>query len=258
MILLFKSRKLFFLSPVLFVLPAFIPPAEANAALQTKKISITARKQVYNQAVANATADIERIAKQRKWQDVTSKLNVFIPGEVSQFAACTRPLITSLPTRDARVLSRLRYDIRCEGAERWDITVTVKPNVYVPVLVASRTLTRGQRLQAGDVEMKKRNVAMLRDGAITSPDDAIGLTVKKRVNELQPLLPSHLQQPLMVERGQRVLMVAEQDGVEARTLGEALKKGRKGDMIRVRNLSSKTVVTAIVEGPAVVRLLIAG
>ncbi|OON38752.1 flagella basal body P-ring formation protein FlgA [Izhakiella australiensis] len=253
-----QLRKIFFRPLTLFILLSASISSVANVAPQAKKIPMTARKQVYNQAVANATADIQHIAKQRKWQDVTSKLNVFIPGEVSQFAACTRPLVTSLPAGDRLILARLRYDIRCEGARRWEITVTVKPNVYVPVLVASHTLMRGQRLQASDVEMKKRNVAMLRDGAITSPDDAIGLTLKRRVRELQPLLPSHLQQPLMVERGQRVLMLAEQDGVEARTIGEALRKGRKGDMIKVRNLSSKTVVTAIVEGPAVVRLLVAG
>lgn len=216
-----------------------------------------ARKQIYNQAVATATADIQRIAKQRKWQDYTSKLNVFIPSEVTRFTRCDRPLISSLPAGDRRDLARLRYDIRCEGHSSWEVAVTIKPDIYLPVLVAKNTLERGKLLSAADVEMKKHNVVGLRDGFLSSPDDVVGHTLKKRVRDLQPIAPSHLMQAIMVERGQHVLMLAEENGVEARMMGEAMKKGRKGDMIKVRNLSSQKVVNAIIDGPAVVRMLVA-
>jgi flagella basal body P-ring formation protein FlgA len=61
----------------------------------------------------------------------------------------------------------------------------------------------------------------------------------------------------MVERGQQVVMIAQQDGIEARTMGEAMKKGRKGEMIKVKNTSSERVVTAIVDGMGVVRMVYA-
>ena len=64
---------------------------------------------------------------------------------------------------------------------------------------------------------------------------------------------SQLDSPVMVERGQRVLMIADQDGVEARTMGIASKKGRKGEMIKVKNESSEREVTAIVSEMGVVR-----
>jgi len=217
----------------------------------------TARKQIYSQAVANATADIQRIAQQKGWKDFSSKLNVFIPGEVSHFARCARPLTSALPAGDRRDLARLRYDIRCDGANGWEIAVTVKPDVYVPILVAKTTLERGKPLAASDVEMKKRNVAGLRDGFISNPDEAIGFTLKKRVRELQAIAPAHLDQPVLVERGQQVLMIAEQDGVQAKMMGEALKKGRRGDIIKVRNLQSQRTVNARVDDTGVVRMLVA-
>ncbi len=50
-------------------------------------------------------------------------------------------------------------------------------------------------------------------------------------------------------------MIAEQDGIEARMFGEALKNGRKGELIKVKNISSKRTVTAMVDDVAKVRML---
>lgn len=217
----------------------------------------SARKQVYQQAVALASADLERVGKAHGWSTFTSKLNVFIPGEVSDFPRCTRPLTSAVPAGHNAQLARLRYDIRCEDAEGWALLVTVKPDVWLPVLVAKRGLTREHVLTASDVVMKKRNVVALRDGFITQPDDAIGLTLKKRVRELQPIAPAHLAQPQLIARGQQVLMLAEQAGVQAKMVGEALKNGRKGDVIKVRNVQSQRVVSAQVADRGVVRMLMA-
>ncbi len=81
--------------------------------------------------------------------------------------------------------------------------------------------------------------------------------MKRRIRDLQPISPAQLDQPIMVDRGQRVVMIAEQDGIEARTMGEAMKKGRKGDMIKVKNESSQRVVSAVVDNMGVVRMLYA-
>ncbi|MGV3345490.1 flagellar basal body P-ring formation chaperone FlgA [Enterobacteriaceae bacterium LUAb1] len=217
----------------------------------------SARKQIYKQSVTNATADIQRVAQQKNWQGYNSKLNVFIPSEVAQFHACTQALTSALPAQDQLNLQRLRYDIRCDDADGWEVSVTVKPDIYLPILVAKHTLERGQPLAASDVEIKKRNIAGMRDGYLTDPTDVVGLTVKKRLRDRQPVTPAHLDQPIMVGRGQRVLMIAEQNGVEARSIGEALKKGRRGEVIKVRNLDSQRIVSAVIESDGVVRMLFA-
>ncbi len=217
----------------------------------------TARKQIYQQAVASADADIKRVAGLKKWEDYQSKINVFIPTEASRLSRCPRPLSVAMPVSDRPDLSRLRYDIRCEGPDGWEINVTVKPDIYLPVLVARHSLERGKLLAASDVEIKKKNITGLRDGIIVNPDDAVGFTVKKRIRDRQPISPSMLDQPLLVERGQQVVMLAEQDGVQAKMIGKALKKGRKGDVIKVKNLTSERTVSAIVEGQGLVHMLLA-
>jgi len=217
----------------------------------------SARKQVYQQAVALASADLSRIGQVHNWPTFTSKLNVFIPGEVDGLARCARPLTYALPAGNTAQLARLRYDIRCGDPQGWELAVTVKPDVWLPVLVAKKGLTREHVLTASDVVMKKRNVVTLRDGFMTQPDEAIGLMLKKRVREFQAITPAHLTQPLLISRGQQVLMLAEQDGVQAKMLGEAMKNGRKGEIIKVRNVQSRRTVSAQVADRGVVRMLMA-
>ncbi len=243
------KRKLFFL---LLLLPVL---NQASLAKTTTAKPPTTRMQIYNQAVATATADIRTIAGQKKWQDYISKLNVYIPNDGVHLSLCSKPLITSRPAGAKQDLARLRYEIRCESNTPWEVAVTVKPDIYMPVLVAKTMFERGRKLAASDVEMKKRNIVTLRDGFITSADEAVGKTVKRRMRAAQVITPANLEQPLLVTRGQRVLMIAGEGGVEARMLGEAMKKGRKGDIIKVRNISSQKIVSAEVEGPAVVRML---
>ncbi|MGL4860764.1 MAG: flagellar basal body P-ring formation chaperone FlgA, partial [Enterobacteriaceae bacterium] len=201
------------------------------------------------------TSDVARMAKQENWGDYQIKVNVFIHTEANSFPPCKSALQASRPQGDKVDLARLRYDIRCEDGAGWETGVTVKPDVYLPVVVAKRTLQRGEKLAANDIELKKRNITSLHNGYITDPDDVMGLSVKKRIRDMQPISLSQLDQPMLVDRGQQVTILAGQDGIEIKTLGEAMKKGRKGDLIKVRNLSSGKVVTATVVDLGVVRVM---
>lgn len=217
----------------------------------------TARKQISASAIAAASAAVKQEAKRHNWPEYQAKMNVFIPAEVSQYPSCNSALQASLPGGERLDLKRLRYDVRCGDAGGWDVAVTVKPDIYLPVVIVKDTLERGHVLSPADISFKKYNISSTRSGYVTHPDDVIGLTVKRRLKELQPISLSQLEAPVMVERGQQVLMIAGQDGIEARTMGEALKKGRKGELIKVKNSSSERVVTAVVDGMGVVRMVYA-
>lgn len=212
------------------------------------------RQQVYARATAQVEADIKREAKNKGWRDYTVKMNVFIPNEVSSYKRCSTPLQVAFPGGNRQDFSRLRYDISCHDANDWSVSVTVKPDIYLPILVTKNTVERGEKLSVNDIQLKKHNVSKLRGAYLTDPDDVVGLTAKRRIRQLQPLSTSQLDMPILVSRGQKVIMIAGQDGIEARTIGEAMKSGRKGDLIQVRNMSSKRLVSAVVDQSGVVRM----
>jgi flagellar basal body P-ring formation protein FlgA len=217
----------------------------------------SARKQIYAATQLHAAEVIRNEAKRRHWPDYQAKLNLFIPAEAAQLPTCGKSPSVSFPGGDRLELSRFRVDVRCDETPGWDMAVTVKPDIYLPVVVAQSGLERGHVISAADITLKKLNISNTRGNYVTQPDEVMGLTVKRRVRELQPVALSQLESPVLVERGQRVMMIAEQGGVQAQTLGEALKKGRKGEMIKVKNESSERVVSAIVADSGVVRMVYA-
>lgn len=244
-----RSRfSLFSLVVLSLTCSPFVTTAQAAPKAQTS------RQQVYNKAVEQTETDIKREAKNQNWQGHTIKVNVFIPNEVSNYKACASPLQVALPSGSRLDLSRLRYDISCHDANSWSVNVTVKPDIYLPILVTKNTVERGERLSASDIQLKRHNISNLRGSYLTDPDDVVGLTAKRRIRPLQPLSSSQLDMPILVTRGQKVIMIASQDGIEARTIGEAMKNGRKGELIQVRNLGSKQIVSAIVDQSGVVRM----
>ncbi|MGU3524188.1 flagellar basal body P-ring formation chaperone FlgA [Enterobacteriaceae bacterium C23F] len=240
----FRLSGLVFL---LLTLGAFAAPTQAQ----------NARKQIYVAVQLHASDIIRNEAKRRSWPDYQAKMNLFIPAEAAQLPACGKSLSVSFPGGDKVELSRMRLDVRCDEGQGWDMAVTVKPDIYLPVVVAKQGLERGHVISPNDIAIKKLNISNARGNYVTQPDDVMGLTVKRRVRELQPIALNQLDSPVLVERGQRVMMIAEQGGVQAQTVGEAMKKGRKGEMIKVKNESSERVVSAIVADSGVVRMVYA-
>lgn len=236
------------------LLPFLLVFAAPTTASDTRP---TARKQIHAAVQRHAANVIAQEAKRRQWPSYQAEMNLFIPSEVSQLASCPRAPAVSFPDGERLDLNRLRVDVRCDGPQPWDIAVTVKPDIYLPVVVAQNTLERGHLLSPDDVSIKKLNISNLRGNYLTNPDDVMGLTVKRRVRERQAIALTQLESPVLVERGQRVMMIAEQGGVEARTLGEAMKKGRKGEVIKVKNESSARIVSAIVTESGVVKMVYA-
>lgn len=216
----------------------------ADASLQLDKI---ARK--------SAQAEVKAMAQNQGWGKYDLQLETVLPAEASTLPVCKKnPLAT--PTA-RRTLYRLRYDVTCPDAQGWTQTVAVKTAVNMPVVVAMQTLERGSIIAAQDVVLRVQDIAPLNGQFFTTSDEVLGQTVKRRISAAQIVNSAQLEQPIMVERGQSVLMVARQNGIEASTTGEAMKQGRKGDVIRVRNVSSQRTVDAIVVSPGVVHILAA-
>lgn len=240
-----RGKRFFRWLPTVALACLFALPAAAQPT--------TARKQVYARVQQQATQHIEQEARRNRWEEYQAKLNLFMPAEIARYAPCAQPLSVSAPGGERADIRRLRYDVRCETGQGWEVAVTVKPDIYLQVLMTKETLERGHVLAASDLTQRKFNISNLRSGYLTRADEVVGLTLKRRTRELQPLTMSQLDAPVMVERGQRVVMIADQDGVEARTTGIASKKGRKGEMIRVKNERSEREVTATVVDMGVVR-----
>ncbi len=117
-----------------------------------------------------------------------------------------------------------------------------------PAMVAARPLDRGTILAPGDMVLQ--TVRVLRSQAIASgPEEAVGRELQKSLSAGDPIPLNILAVPPILKRGDPVLIVFRRKGFLIEVRGEALDGGAAGDLVRVRNLQSRTVLRGVIIGP---------
>ena len=139
-------------------------------------------------------------------------------------------------------------------AQRTAIAGRVFRTVAMPVMV--RRLQGGQVIAADDIDWIAVRDSRVPVNAMLDAGALVGLTPKRMLRPGQPILASDVQQPLLVAKGSLVMMVVDTPLMQLTARGRALTDGAQGDVIRVANLQSQSVVGGVVTGPGVV--LVAG
>lgn len=153
----------------------------------------------------------------------------------------------------ARRVGNVTLGVRCEQPS-WSLFVRASVEVMEQILVSSRPLSRGTVLGVDDFEVIKQGISRLSSGYYTAPDQVLGAVMTRSVRAGTVLTPSLLKPPALVRRGDYITILAITGGLQVRMEGEALADGALGDMIRVRNLSSRQEIEAEVVGVGQVRV----
>ncbi|HWR38004.1 MAG TPA: flagellar basal body P-ring formation chaperone FlgA [Patescibacteria group bacterium] len=114
---------------------------------------------------------------------------------------------------------------------------------YQQVVIATRLLSQGEIISAGNIRLDRRDVSHLAAGYITDEKKIMGLAVRRVVVPGTVLTTAMLGKPLMIHKGQAVTLLIRTNGIEVSVAGTALQDGSEGQMIRVQNNTSKKAVT---------------
>ncbi|WP_226572866.1 flagellar basal body P-ring formation chaperone FlgA [Mangrovibacter yixingensis] len=220
----------------------------ANGSPTTRQQIENASRQVVNQA-------INKEAKRQQWQNWQLHIALFVAQDAANFPRCATTPETELSGLSAQDFSRMKVIVRCNDSLGWQTSVTVKPEIHLPVVTSRHMLLRDHLITKEDLVLKKQNIVAIRGGYETKMENIVGLSVKRRVREGQVISLQHVDKPQVISRGQQVTLIASHQGIEARTQGEALQNGRTGSMIRVKNLSSERIVLAQVVSSGLVKVV---
>lgn len=157
-------------------------------------------------------------------------------------------------SKGSRTLGRTTVGVKCTGSKPWSLLVPVTISIYKNVLVAARTLQKGDILTEVDIKLAKHDLAGLAYGYFETKSTGIGLKVKKRALAGDVLTPAMLKKPQVIKRGQKISILAQTGSVEVRMMGEALNNGAIGDRIKVINLKSRQKLDAFVVTSAEVKV----
>lgn len=227
----------------------------SSSGYTSQAANIATTRQIDLALTQAARLETETMAAAQGWKPSEIKTVSVIPPEAAALPPCGQPLVVRQSGGGKRMAVRLRYEIGCPEAGGWTLAAAVKTSVTVPLLVSTGALERGQTIGPEDVTLKEQSVPAGQERIYTVAQEVIGQTVKRRISAGQTLTASHIERPVIIARGDRVTLVINNRGIEARTIGEALKPGRKGETIRVRNISSQRTLDGLVEAPGVVRVL---
>lgn len=171
-----------------------------------------------------------------------------------QITACSRALETELNRQQAPA-GRVTVRVDCPAPEApWTRYIQASVQVFEPVVVATRTLRRGERLTAADISLEERDVSMLRDTVYRDPARAEGMALRRTVTAGSPLTGQSVTEPVLIRRGDTVTLTAENEAVSIRHQGVALQDGVLGKRISVRNRRSDRVIQATVTGSGQARV----
>ena len=152
---------------------------------------------------------------------------------------------------DTRFPQRMRFLVRCPDTPGWRYEYVVRARVTAMVAIAAAPVAANEALTDTQVTIERRDISNIAD-PISNPADAVGQMSRRMLRPGDILRSGQLSSPVLVKRGDAVMMIARREGIEVSMAGEALDAGGKGAVVRVRNAGSGQVVRMRVAGPGTV------
>jgi flagella basal body P-ring formation protein FlgA len=161
---------------------------------------------------------------------------------------CAQPV--AIEPLDTRLAARMRFVVRCPDAGGWRYEYLLRARVTAMVAVTATAVAANEPLSPDAVTLERRDVSAIADPV--SAEQAIGQSSRRMLRAGEVLRAGQLAAPVLVKRGDQVVMVARQQQIEVSTSGEALDAGSRGAIVRVRNGASGQVVRMRVTGAGTV------
>ncbi len=143
---------------------------------------------------------------------------------------------------------------KIDGVFQKKIGVQVNIEVLCDVVVANRPLARYKLLTRDDLTFKTMDITRLSSSVIMDIDSVLGKRLRKSINAKTVLTANLVESPPIVKRGDVVSIILESDGFRITAVGKIMKKGHKGEMLKVLNLDSKKEIYAKVIDPYTVKV----
>jgi flagella basal body P-ring formation protein FlgA len=140
------------------------------------------------------------------------------------------------------------------GKKNRKIFLRTKVRVYKDVIVSKNYIPRGEIIKAEDLELKKRDIAMIPDGYF---DDAVSL----KNNEAKTSIPENstvyswmVKKIPVVHRGDTVTIKVVADNLIVKTEGTVLEDGYIGKKLKVKRKDSKKSLEGVLVADSVVEV----
>jgi flagellar basal body P-ring formation protein FlgA len=155
--------------------------------------------------------------------------------------ACAAPEV-SLPALNAAIMTA---KVNCP-APSWTIYVPVRLHAWIDAVVAAVNLSPDTKLDGSYLTRGRVDMFANHGALVTDMKQAEGKVLRVGLLVGSPVLSPFLESPLVVRRGQKVLLTLTASTMTIKTPALALEDGRIGDSIEVENPESQKTLRATV------------
>ncbi|MGH6980152.1 MAG: flagellar basal body P-ring formation chaperone FlgA [Stellaceae bacterium] len=173
-------------------------------------------------------------------------------GEIDQrihLAPCAAPDV-EIPNATAPSLSAR---VSCRSPS-WTLYVPLRLHAWGPAVVAATNLAPGTRLTAADLTLARLDTIQTNGAYLTDLRQAEGMILRTNIRAGAPILSALLERPVVVHRGDTVVLTLFDTAITIRSSVVAMEDGRAGDRILVQNPDSKKTVRAAVADAGAVEI----
>lgn len=212
-------------------------------------------------AVSEVSPDLIRKAIQkhleREWGHKVKTVHVtvlepadsmMIPGGAVELHIMPSPPEEGLGRRVFQV------EATANGKPRKAIPVVADVAVMIDAVVSTRFLKTDELIEMEDLKTVEMRVHQLKHPFITDQNEVVGKSVSRPLPPDIPLRPAFVKLPVVIKKGDRVLIEARRGGLSIRAYGVTKSSGQIGQTVMVANLDSGRELRARVIAPNLVQV----
>lgn len=140
------------------------------------------------------------------------------------------------------------------GKSRKTIQVVADIAVMIDAVVVTRFLKAEELIDMSDLKTVGLRVHQINHSFITDQGEVIGKSASRPLPPETPLRPAFVKPPLVIKKGDRVLIEARRGGLSIRANGVTKANGQVGQTVMVTNLDSGRELRAKVVAPSLVEV----
>lgn len=182
-------------------------------------------------------------------QTLGQKAVITVTPSSPHLPTCVQPE-PFLPNTTQPPVGRVSVGVRCGTDGRQVRYIQAQVDVVGNYVVATRDIERGTLITSDMLGLRDGNLSSLAPQTLTDQADIIGKVAQRPIRSGGSFQAHFLQAPHLVERGQRVTVIAQGTGFRVSREGEAMANGALGDIIRVR-FGTREIAMARVTGQGV-------
>jgi len=220
---------------VIIIFSLLIFPSLSNATSTREKQTITVEE------IKNSATDF--LYSTLPWEKEQLEIDIYYQGGKIEIPSGEKLLVYK-KHGGSRNIGRIpiTLEIKVDGIFQKRIGVNTRVMVSQKVVKTTRQIKRGEIFTTDNIHLETIKTERFLGNTIKSLEDALGYEAVNYLQNGRSLLRRSMKKPALGSKGEKIMILAEKNGLKITTPGILKEDGYKNAMVQVLNIESKKII----------------